>query len=243
MSAEAALAPDATRRRGGSRRGGCLPAGTRGEDGRDDDGHDGTRRAEGAAQRAARQRLHEGEDNHAPRTVAFQRRPLVDGGHLSSFDIRRSASGLPPVWQVAQYCSDVSAKRHLAHDVAALRARLARAGVHPHAGALGVLELLRRLARRGLDRLGERLAQGGIQPVDDVGSECPGDGEGADLRHVEDLVGVGVADAGDELLVAQQPLDLGAAAGEHLAEPLEAEVVGERVGPEPRDAGHLRAGP
>ena len=24
--------------------------------------------------------------------------------HLSSLDIRRSASGLPPVWQVAQYC-------------------------------------------------------------------------------------------------------------------------------------------
>src|SRR3954451_16883562 len=30
--------------------------------------------------------------------------------HLSNLDIRRSASGLPPVWQVGQYCRDESAK-------------------------------------------------------------------------------------------------------------------------------------
>ncbi len=36
-------------------------------------------------------------------------RPLCVRDYLSSLDIRRSASGLPPVWQVGQYCSDVSA--------------------------------------------------------------------------------------------------------------------------------------
>src|SRR5689334_8235135 len=34
----------------------------------------------------------------------------LDRGYLSRRDIRRSASGLPPVWQVGQYCSEESAK-------------------------------------------------------------------------------------------------------------------------------------
>ena len=32
------------------------------------------------------------------------------GGYFSSFESRRSARGLPPVWQVGQYCSAESAK-------------------------------------------------------------------------------------------------------------------------------------
>ena len=34
----------------------------------------------------------------------------VRDNYLSSRDMRRSASGLPPVWQVGQYCSEESAK-------------------------------------------------------------------------------------------------------------------------------------
>ena len=66
------------------------------------------------------------------------------GGPLATSaacDIRRSASGLPPVWQVGQYCRDESAKRHLAHGVAADRARLAGAAVHREVGLLLALEL------------------------------------------------------------------------------------------------------
>ena len=37
------------------------------------------------------------------------RDPLVLPNYLSSLDIRRSASGLPPVWQVGQYWNDWSA--------------------------------------------------------------------------------------------------------------------------------------
>ena len=49
-------------------------------------------------------------------------------GYFSSRLIRRSASGLPPVWQVGQYCRLESAKLHLAHRVAAHRARPGRCG-------------------------------------------------------------------------------------------------------------------
>src|SRR3954466_12192540 len=34
----------------------------------------------------------------------------AEAAHLRSLDIRRSASGFPPVWQVGQYCSEESAK-------------------------------------------------------------------------------------------------------------------------------------
>jgi hypothetical protein len=54
---------------------------------------------------------------------------------------------------------------------------------------------------------------------------------------VQDLVGVGVADAGDQRLIGQRPLELPAAAGQ---EPAEGLLVGlERVRPEPDDPGHL----
>ena len=44
---------------------------------------------------------------HSKRPFAARARP---GDYLSSRDSRRSASGLPPVWQVGQYCSEESAK-------------------------------------------------------------------------------------------------------------------------------------
>src|SRR5437588_8241744 len=36
--------------------------------------------------------------------------PVPAPSYFSSLDRRRSASGLPPVWQVGQYCSDLVAK-------------------------------------------------------------------------------------------------------------------------------------
>ncbi|MDT4864058.1 hypothetical protein FQZ97_988030 [compost metagenome] len=57
---------------------------------------------------------------------------------------------------------------------------------------------------------------------------------------MQDLVGVGVADAGDGALVAQDALELLAAGvGEDAGEPLGGEVVGERVGAEAGDAGDV----
>lgn len=56
---------------------------------------------------------------------------------------------------------------------------------------------------------------------------------------MEDLVAVRVADARDEALVAQGALDPTAFTGEQRGEPLGAEVLGERVGTEPRDARDL----
>src|ERR1035437_10328172 len=57
-------------------------------------------------------------------------------------------------------------ERDLAHDIAADRTRMARASMPPLPCALTLLELLGRLARRGTDRAGQRIAQRGIQPLD-----------------------------------------------------------------------------
>src|SRR2546423_14757229 len=56
---------------------------------------------------------------------------------------------------------------------------------------------------------------------------------------MQDLVGVRVADARDLRLVAQQALDLRAVTTDQVPEPVEGEVIGERIRAEPRDAGHL----
>jgi hypothetical protein len=56
---------------------------------------------------------------------------------------------------------------------------------------------------------------------------------------MQDLVAVRVADARDQTLVAQRALDLAPLALEHPGEGGTVEVVGERVGSEPRHAGHL----
>ena len=84
-------------------------------------------------------------------------------GYLSSRDIRRSASGLPPVWQVGQYCRLESAKRHLAHGVAADRAGLAGAAVHREVGLLLALELAGGQPARPLDRVAEDVADRVVQ--------------------------------------------------------------------------------
>lgn len=65
----------------------------------------------GAATSAPARHQGGGPRGHGARRAG--RRPLPGGrgphpGYFSSRDIRRSASGLPPVWQVAQYWSEES---------------------------------------------------------------------------------------------------------------------------------------
>ena len=66
-------------------------------------------------------------------------------------------------------------------------------------------------------------------------------GLNGDIRaRVQELVGVGVADARDRALVAQHALDLRATGlVEDALEDLDRERVVERVGSQARDAGHL----
>ena len=108
-----------------------------------------------------------------------------------------------------------------------------------HARALGVLELRCRFARGRGDRGGERVAQRGIQAGDGRVVERAGDREGRQLRDVEDLVGVGIADATDRALVAEQALELDPLSGKDRREALEGEVVGEWVRAERLDAGDV----
>ena len=62
--------------------------------------------------------------------------------------------------------------------------------------------------------------------------------ERAEPRGVQDLVGIGVADAADQRLVGEGALELPAAAGHQLRERLAVDV--HRARAQPRDAGHLR---
>jgi hypothetical protein len=111
--------------------------------------------------------------------------------------------------------------------------------VDPHAGALGVLQLLRGLALGRLDRAGQHLAQRLEQPRHLLVVELAGDGERRELRRVQRLVAVGVADAGQHGLLAQQALHLLPGAGQDRREPRQVEVRGQRVGAERRDRRHL----
>ena len=85
--------------------------------------------------------------------------------YFSSRDIRRSASGLPPVWQVGQYCRLGVGEADLAHGVAADRARLAGAAVHREVGLLLALELAGGQAAGALDGVAELVLDRGEQPV------------------------------------------------------------------------------
>ena len=165
-----------------------------------------------------------------------------DPRYLSSRDSRRSASGLPPVWQVGQYCSDESANE---------TSRM----VSPHTGqGCPVRACTRRplffspfrsaaarpgrafhgVAQRGLDRV--------VQDRHVVRGQAGRQLERGHLRGVQHLVGVGVADAGDDGLVAQHALDLGAAPGQQAGQRVGGEVGGQRVGAEAGDARAPRPG-
>ena len=69
--------------------------------------------------------------------------------------------------------------------------------------------------------------------------ESEAEPEGRHPRGVQDLVGVGVADPGDDALVAEHPLDAVAYAAQQPGERLPGEGVVERVGAEAGDARHL----
>ncbi len=90
-----------------------------------------------------------------------------------------------------------------------------------------------------LDRLGQDVAQRPVQPADVVGAERVRVAERVEPRPPESLVGVDVADAGEEVLVHQQRLEPAAAPGEQLREPPRGEVVGEWLGPGRQDADRL----
>src|SRR3954452_9280189 len=117
--------------------------------------------------------------------------------------------------------------------VAADRAGLAGAPVPPHAELLLGLEVSRRPPARPPNGVAEHLAHRSVQPLRLLRVELRGGLERRQLGRVQDLVGVGVADAGQLRLVAQQALDLRAVAREQRPEVLERVAVGERVGPEP----------
>ena len=101
----------------------------------------------------------------------------------------------------------------LTHGVAADRARQPGTGVHPQAGPLLALQLggasvrptgrPRRSAPAGSPRAGVAICASVSRSVI---------ANGDSLRHVQDLVGVGVADPGQHLLVGQHALDLPASA-------------------------------
>ena len=135
----------------------------------------------------------------------------------------------------------------LAHDlVAAARARLPLAGVH-------VVELLvlarapeevdvllvgeRRTAV--LHRFLQRLHHRPVEPPHLLRGERVAHAVPSEPRAPEDLVAVDVADAGDELLVHQQRLQLGVALREHRPEVLPRHRGLERVDAEVRELGDL----
>jgi hypothetical protein len=70
-------------------------------------------------------------------------------------------------------------ERHLAHDVAALRAGGTGAPVHPHPARLASLSSAAGLPEAAATAAGQRVAQRGIQAIDRLG-ESGGEGEG---RH------------------------------------------------------------
>ena len=137
----------------------------------------------------------------------------VDMAHATSAacDIRRSASGLPPVWQVGQYCRLESAKL-------TSRTMSPQTGhfspVRPCTARLVFFSPLSSLAARPRERSTASPSSSLIAANSWSSSsavEAVGRLERRHLRGVQDLVAVGVADAGDGALVAQHALDLRAA--------------------------------
>ena len=156
--------------------------------------------------------------------------PMPDGRRLrpltrprltsAAGDMRRSASGLPPVWQVGQYCRLESAKL-TSRTVSPQTGHFSP--VRPCTAMWLFFSPLSSLAASppsastaspsdGPDRVVQRLELGVVEAVGRLERRHP--------RGVQELVGVGVADAGDGALVAQHALDLrptGLAAGSRRA--------------------------
>src|SRR5207237_324775 len=79
-------------------------------------------------------------------------------------------------------------ERHFPDLVAAHRARLAGAAVHPQARLLLALEPGRRQARRSLERVLEDRDDGGVKALDLFVREAVGRLEGREARRMEGLV-------------------------------------------------------
>ena len=129
-------------------------------------------------------------------------------------------------------------RRPPAHDDPSYRpraafARLARALIDPQmllhrAVALGRGVVVDRAAAP-FDRLRQNVAQGPMQPANVVGAKSVRIAQRVQPRPPQRLVGVDVADPGEEALVHQQRLEPAAAPGEQLREPPRGEVVGKRL--------------
>ena len=92
-------------------------------------------------------------------------------------------------------------------------------------------------------RLGDRLAEDGhdrrVERGHLVVGQRVGELERGEPGGVQDLVGVRVADPGDQPLIAEQPFDLGTAGPDDLTEPGHGEAVRQRIDPQAGDARHL----
>ena len=89
------------------------------------------------------------------------------------------------------------------------------------------------------DTFGEDLADGVIEAVAHGSSEAGGAASGPEAGAEADLVGVDLADAGDDVLVHEDVLQLGSAAGEGFADVVGGEVGGEGLGAVARELGHV----
>ncbi|AGW40298.1 hypothetical protein O159_00140 [Leifsonia xyli subsp. cynodontis DSM 46306] len=163
---------------------------------------------------------------------------LVDS-YLSSRESTRSASGFAAGLTGRAVLQRGVCENHLADGVSADGTGLARSPVNTEAGLLLGLEFRGGEAVSTGERLPERRLDGGIEPIEFVIGQSGGL-EGGHLRDMQDLVGVGVADSGDEALVAEDAFDLGTTLfGEDGGENVPCECGVERIGSEPGDAGDL----
>ncbi len=156
--------------------------------------------------------------------------------YFSSRDRRRSASGLPPVWQVGQYCSDESANDTSRTVSPQTGHGWPVAAVHPQVRLLLGLQLARIEFGGPPNGVPQCRLHGFVEDRHLVGGEAVGDLERRHLGDVQNLVAVGVADARDHRLVTQQPLDLHAPAMQQRRQCVDVERRVKRLGTQPGNA-------
>src|SRR5271166_5793718 len=127
-------------------------------------------------------------------------------------------------------------ERHFPHGVPADRAGQPGAGMHPQSGALLPLERRGPFANGARHRVGQHRDHRVVQGDELLVREFPGRRERRDLRDVKNLVAVGVADAGDHLLVGDDGLYPPGVTGQDRGKVLGAEF--QRVRSKRRDLRH-----
>ena len=90
-----------------------------------------------------------------------------------------------------------------------------------------------------VNALGEHLPNGVPEALPHGAGEAGGAAAGAEAGAEADLVGIDLADAGDDVLVHEHMLELGGPAGKSVREVVAGEVVGEGLGAVAREVGHL----